>query len=95
MRKPTTAAWLIHSLARHHHDEVRLLLDLGAQLRGRLAGSTAQCDVVIVCKPVSLTEHSAPVQDVDRPWKEARPAPLGYDFHELLKARSLRSDRSK
>jgi hypothetical protein len=53
----------------------------------------AQCDVVIVCKPDSLPEHSAPVQDADRPWKEARPAPLGYDFHELLKARSLRTTR--
>lgn len=51
----------------------------------------AQCDVVIVCKPDNLPEHDAPVANPDRPWEAARPAPLGFDFHELLKARSLRT----
>lgn len=53
----------------------------------------AQCDVVIVCKPDNLPEHDAPVANPDRPWEAARPAPLGFDFHELLKARSLRTTR--
>lgn len=52
-----------------------------------------QCDVVIVCKPEALPEQGEPVEDPERPWKDAKPVPLGFDFHELLKARSLRTTR--
>ena len=52
-----------------------------------------QCDVVIVCKPEALPERGEPIEDPERPWKESKPAPLGFDFHELLKARSLRTTR--
>ena len=53
----------------------------------------AQCDVVIVCRPDDIPEHEEPVEDPERPWKEPKRNPLGFDFHELLKARSLRTSR--
>lgn len=53
----------------------------------------AQCDVVIVCRPDDLAEQGEPIKDPERPWKQARPPTLGFDFHELLKARSLRTSR--
>jgi hypothetical protein len=33
LRKPTTAAWLLNTLVRHHRDEVDRVLSLGAELR--------------------------------------------------------------
>lgn len=41
MRKPTSAAWLVNQLTRRHQDEVRLLLELGAELRAGMAGVDA------------------------------------------------------
>ncbi len=37
LRKPTTAAWLVNQLTRTAHEEVRLLLDLGAELRAGMS----------------------------------------------------------
>jgi hypothetical protein len=51
------------------------------------------CDVVIVCRPDVLPEREEAAADPERPWLEPKPQPLGFDFHELLKARSLRSSR--
>ena len=33
LRKPTTGAWLLNQLVRHHEAEVREVVDLGARLR--------------------------------------------------------------
>lgn len=37
LRKPTTAAWLVNQLSRHHREEIQSLLDLGDELREVMA----------------------------------------------------------
>lgn len=73
-------------------DAIRQAVDLyDAELTA--LNEEPQCDVVIVCKPEALAERGEPIEDPRRPWKAAKPTSLGFDFHELLKARSLRTTR--
>lgn len=51
------------------------------------------CDVIIVCRPDDLPEREEPKVNPDRPWEGPRAASVGFDFHELLKARSLSGSR--
>ncbi len=37
LRKPTTAAWIVNQLSRHHREEIHSLLDLGDELREVMA----------------------------------------------------------
>lgn len=41
MKKPTVAAWLVNQLARRCPDELGVLVDLGVELRGGMAGVSA------------------------------------------------------
>jgi DNA repair exonuclease SbcCD ATPase subunit len=41
LKKPTVAAWLVNQLARTHHDELAVLVDLGAEMRQGLTGISA------------------------------------------------------
>jgi hypothetical protein len=51
------------------------------------------CDVIIVCRPDDLPEREEPKTNPDRPWEQPKAASIGFDFHELLKARSLSGSR--
>ena len=42
LRKPTAGAWLLNQLVRHQADEVRRVIDLGAQLRSAQGAMSAQ-----------------------------------------------------
>ncbi len=52
------------------------------------------CDQAdLVCRPDDLPEREEPKTNPDRPWEQPKAASIGFDFHELLKARSLSGSR--
>ena len=63
----------------------------GAELSG--LNEEPNCDVILVCRPDDLPEREEPKRDPDRPWEAPKASYLGFDFHELLKARSLAGSR--
>src|SRR3546814_9056253 len=51
------------------------------------------CDVIIVCRPDDLPEREEPKTNPDRPSEQPKAAYIVFDFHDLLKASSLRGRR--
>lgn len=59
----------------------------------RILDEEPNCHVVLVCRPDDLPERNELVANPDRPWLKPRSEPIGYDFRDLLKARSLTMKR--
>lgn len=73
-------------------EAIRKAVDLyDAELR--ILDEEPNCHVVLVCRPDDLPERNELVANPDRPWLKPRPEPIGFDFRDLLKARSLTMKR--
>lgn len=59
----------------------------------RILDEEPNCHVVLVCRPDDLRERNDLVASADRPWLKPRSEPVGFDFRDLLKARSLTMKR--